>query len=95
MALSQSALLKVLDALKASDAEDVVRTALQVILQALIEAEATAVIGAGPHERAESRTGADRGGGDGGDRRRPARAGGVADRAAQRSPRPCPVHGGR
>jgi transposase-like protein len=55
MALDQSALLEVLSALKASESEDVIRTAVQVILQALIEAEATAVIGAGPHERTESR----------------------------------------
>ncbi len=56
MALSQSALLEVLDALKVSDSEDVIRTALQVILQQLIEAEATSVIGAGPYERTDSRT---------------------------------------
>ncbi len=34
--------------LKAAEANDVVRTALQTILQALIETEATAVTGAGP-----------------------------------------------
>lgn len=56
MALSQSALLEVLDALNVSDGADVIRTALQVILQQLIEAEATAVIGAGPHERTDART---------------------------------------
>ena len=56
MALSQSALLEVLDALKASDSTDVIRTALQVMLQQLIDAEATAVIGAEPHERTEART---------------------------------------
>ena len=49
MALSQSALLEVFEALKAADGEDVIRTALQVML-----------------------AGADRGRGDGGDRRRPA-----------------------
>jgi putative transposase len=56
MALSQSALLEVLDALKASDSADVVRTALQVIVQQLIDAEATAFIGAEPHERSDVRT---------------------------------------
>lgn len=56
MAMDQSALLDVLDALKASDSDDVVRTALQVMLQALIEAEATSTIGAQPHERTDSRT---------------------------------------
>ena len=53
MALSQSALLEVLDALKASDSTDVIRHALQVMLQQLIDAEATAFIGAEPHERTE------------------------------------------
>lgn len=56
MALSQSALLEVLDALKASDSTDVIRQALQVMLQQLIDAEATAFIGAEPHERTEERT---------------------------------------
>lgn len=55
MALSQSALLEVLDALKASDSTDVIRHALQVMLQQLIEAEATAFIGAEPHQRTEER----------------------------------------
>ena len=53
MALSQSALLEVLDALKASDSTDVIRQALQVMLQQLIDAEATAFIGAEPHERTD------------------------------------------
>jgi len=56
MALSQSALVEVLDALKASDSADVVRQALQVILQQLIDAETTAFIGAEPHERTGART---------------------------------------
>ena len=55
MALSQSALLEVLDALKASDSTEVIRSALQVILQQLIDAEATAFIGAEPHERSDAR----------------------------------------
>ena len=55
MALSQSALLEVLDALKASDSTDVIRQALQVMLQQLIDAEATAFIGAEPHERTDAR----------------------------------------
>ena len=46
MALSQSALLEVLDALKAGESVEMIRDAVQVILQELIEAEATAVIGA-------------------------------------------------
>ena len=56
MALSQSALLDLLDALNASDGVDVIRSAVQVMLQELIEAEATALIGAERHERTESRT---------------------------------------
>lgn len=55
MAMDQSALLNVLDAFKASASDDVARTALQVMLQALIEAEATSTIGAHPHERSDSR----------------------------------------
>src|SRR4051794_1858883 len=55
MALDQSALLEVLEALKAADVEDRIRQAAQTIYQALIEAELTAVIGAAPHERTESR----------------------------------------
>ena len=55
MALDQSALLELLEALKAADAGEVVRTALRAVLQALIEAEATAVIGAAPYQRSESR----------------------------------------
>lgn len=56
MALSQSALLEVLDALKVSDSTDVIREALQVMLQQLIDAEATAFIGAEPHERTDRTT---------------------------------------
>ncbi len=56
MALDQSALLEVLDALKAADVDDRIRAAATMIYQALIEAELTAVIGAAPHERSETRT---------------------------------------
>jgi transposase-like protein len=55
MALDQSALIEVLEALKAADVDDRIRSAAQTIYQALIEAELTAVIGAGPHERTETR----------------------------------------
>jgi transposase-like protein len=55
MALDQSALLELLDALKAADSTDVVRQSLQAVLQALIEAEVTAAIGAEPHQRTETR----------------------------------------
>ena len=50
MALDQSALLEVLDALKTAEVDDRIRQAAQTIYQALIEAELTAVIGAAPHE---------------------------------------------
>ena len=56
MALSQSALLDLLEALNASDDVDVIRSAVQVRLQELIEAEANALIDAERHERTESRT---------------------------------------
>jgi putative transposase len=46
----------VLDALRAADVDDRIRSAATTIYQALIEAELTAVIGAGPHERTDART---------------------------------------
>jgi putative transposase len=55
VALDQSALLEVLDALKAADVDDRIRQAAQTIYQALIEAELTSVIGAAPHQRTEAR----------------------------------------
>jgi putative transposase len=55
MALAQSALLEVLETLKAADVDDRIRQAAVTIYQALIEAELTAVIGAAPHERTEMR----------------------------------------
>jgi hypothetical protein len=51
MALDQSALLEVLDALKAAEVDDRIPQAAETIYQALIEAELSAVIGALPHER--------------------------------------------
>ncbi len=56
MALDQSALLELLEALKAAEVDDRIRSATETLYQALIEAELTAVIGASPHERTESRT---------------------------------------
>ncbi|RZU74362.1 mutator family transposase [Micromonospora kangleipakensis] len=55
MTLDQSALLEVLDALKAAEVDGRVRQAAETIYQALIEAELTAVIGAAPHQRSEAR----------------------------------------
>ena len=53
MALDNAALLEVLEAMQAAGVEDRVRTAAQTIYQALIDAELTAVIGAGPWERTD------------------------------------------
>jgi putative transposase len=55
MALDQSALLDVLDALKGADVEDRIKQAATTIYQALIEAELSSVIGAAPHERSDAR----------------------------------------
>jgi hypothetical protein len=48
--LDQSALLEVMDALKAAEVDDRIRQAAQTIDHAFIEAEVTAMIGAAPHE---------------------------------------------
>jgi putative transposase len=56
MALSDHSLSELLAALKAGELTDTVRSSLQWVLQQLIEAEASEFIGAGPHERTESRT---------------------------------------
>lgn len=48
MALDQSALSELLDAFGAGEAVDLVRDAVRLVLQALIETEATEVIGAPP-----------------------------------------------
>jgi transposase-like protein len=54
--LTDSDLSELLAALKAGEMTDTIRTSLEWILQQLIEAELTAFIGAGPHERTEART---------------------------------------
>jgi transposase-like protein len=56
MALSKSALSELLDALRAGGDLDVIREGLAVVLQALIEVEATQHIGADRHERTQQRT---------------------------------------
>jgi transposase-like protein len=56
MALSKSALSELLDALRAGGDLDVIREGLALVLQALIDAEATQHIGARPYERSEQRT---------------------------------------
>ena len=56
MALDHAALLEVLDALKAGDADERVRVAAETMYQALIETELSATIGAQLWERTLSRT---------------------------------------
>ena len=56
MALDQSALLHVLEAVTAGDGAHMMNTLLTTMLQALVDAEATAHIGAERHERTDART---------------------------------------
>lgn len=55
MALDQSALLELLEELKDTDVSDRIRLATQKLYQELIDAEASAFIGAGPFERSPER----------------------------------------
>jgi hypothetical protein len=55
MALDQSAIADLLDALRAGGDLDVIREGLALVLQALIEAEAAQQIGAGRYQRTETR----------------------------------------
>ena len=55
MALSESAVEELLDALRAGEGTDLVRELARWVLQELIEAEATAAIGAGRWERSSGR----------------------------------------
>ena len=56
MALDQSVLSELADALKSSDGIDLVREAVRLVLQELIESELSSAIGAGLYERTEART---------------------------------------
>ena len=56
MALNDSALLEMIEMLNSADGGDVMRRLLGGMLQAVVDAEATALIGAGLHERSEART---------------------------------------
>jgi putative transposase len=56
MALDESALPELLDALRAGDGVDLIRDAVRLVMQELIELEAADVIGAGRYERTETRT---------------------------------------
>ncbi len=56
MALSQSALSELLDAIRAAGSADVMREAMILVLQQLIELEADQAIGAARYERTDERT---------------------------------------
>jgi putative transposase len=56
MALSQSALSELLDAMRSGGSLDIMREAMTLVLQELIEAEATQAIGAARYERSDERT---------------------------------------
>jgi putative transposase len=56
MALSQSARSELLDAIRAGGSADVMRDAMTLVLQQLIELEADQAIGAGRYERTDART---------------------------------------
>jgi putative transposase len=56
MALDQSALLELLEVMRSADDGELMRRLLGTIMQALVDAEATAHIGAAPHERTDART---------------------------------------
>ncbi len=56
MALDDSALLEMIEMLRTADGGELMRRLLGGMLQAIVDAEATAHIGALPHERSEART---------------------------------------
>src|SRR5215211_7744399 len=56
MALTESAVSELLDAFRAGDGVDLIRDAVTMVLQELIEVEATEQIGAARYERADTRT---------------------------------------
>jgi putative transposase len=55
MTLSQSVVSELLDAFRAGEGVDLIRDAVQLVLQELIETEATEQIGAGRYERVDTR----------------------------------------
>jgi putative transposase len=56
MALDDSALLEMIEMLRTADGGELMRRLLGGVLQAVVDAEATEHIGAGPHERTPERT---------------------------------------
>jgi putative transposase len=55
MTLSQSVVSELLDAFRAGEGVDLIRDAVQLVLQELIEVEATEQVGAGRYERTDTR----------------------------------------
>ncbi len=55
MALSQSAVSELLEAFRTGEGVDLVRRSVRMVMQELIEAEATERIGAARYERSEER----------------------------------------
>src|SRR6266550_8642531 len=56
VALDQFALLELLDVMRSADGGDLMRRLLATIVQLLVDAEATAFVGAERHERSQTRT---------------------------------------
>jgi putative transposase len=56
MALSPSAVAELLDAFRAGDGVHLIRESVQLVLQELVDLEATQEIGAAPYERTDTRT---------------------------------------
>src|SRR6478736_1837791 len=56
MALPQSAVSQLLEAFRAGEGVDLIRESVRMVMQELIETEATEQIGAGRYERTEART---------------------------------------
>ena len=56
MALTKSDVTELLDAIRAGGDLDVIRRGVELVLQALIDAEAAEVIGAERYQRSEGRT---------------------------------------
>ena len=53
MALDRSALLELLDVMRSADGGELMRRLLATIVQLLVDAEATAFVGAERHERSQ------------------------------------------
>ena len=56
MALDRSARLELLDVMRSADGGELMRRLLATIVQLLVDAEATAFVGAERHERSQART---------------------------------------